>query len=176
MEFDGKKFPDRVQLPEYENALHLNGIGMRTKFVFSVYVGALYLEKNAKTTKEVLAQEGAKRVLMHFVYDEVSSEKLVAAWNDGFEDNLTEEQLKDLQDRINTFNSMFVTAVKDDVVLLDYYPGKGTKVTVKGQQKGMIPGLAPPHSKIGLVQVNFSGNLIQPGYMLLILLRTKILV
>jgi hypothetical protein len=103
-------------------------------------VGALYLESVANTREEVLSQSGAKRVFMHFVYDEVPAEKLVKGWNQGFEDNLTVEQLAVLAERVKTFNAMFDTVHAGDEVLLDYLPELGTRVTIKGEVKGVIGG------------------------------------
>jgi hypothetical protein len=139
-EFNDLKFPDTVILSGTETQLQLNGVGMRTKFVFDVYIGALYTEKPAKTRDEVLAQTGANRVLMHFVYDEVSAEKLVAGWNEGFEENQSEKKLKVLSERIKKFNAMFQTVHEGDIVLLDYIPGKGTVVTIKDKEQGVIEG------------------------------------
>ena len=140
IEFSDRQFPDTVTLPGTEAALQLNGIGYRKKFIIKVYIGALYLQNRATSRDEVIAQSGPNRVLMHFVYDEVSGEKLVDAWNDGFESNTTSEQLKALQQRINAFNAMFTSVNENDVVLLDYIPGTGTRVTIKGEEKGVIPG------------------------------------
>lgn len=120
--------------------LILNGAGFRTKFVFDIYVGALYTEKKVSSRNELMALEGPNRVLMHFVYGEVDKEKLVDAWNEGFEENNSEEKLQSLQTRIDRFNSFFTTLEKGDVVVLDYIPGKGTQVTIKGQTKGVIEG------------------------------------
>lgn len=139
-EFDDRQFPDNVTLSGTDTRLQLNGIGMRTKFVFDVYIGALYTERSAKTRDDVQAQTGPKRILMHFVYDEVSAEKLVAGWNDGFEENQTEEKLKALHENIEKFNAMFTTVHEGDVVLLDYIPGKGTVVNIKGVEKGVVEG------------------------------------
>jgi hypothetical protein len=139
-EFKEVNVPEEVLLEGANNKISLNGVGMRTKFVFDIYVGALYLESVAKTREEVLSKNGAKRVLMHFVYDEVSAEKLVAGWNQGFEDNLTAEQLAALAERIKAFNAMFDTVHTGDEVLLDYLPEQGTRVTIKGEVKGLIEG------------------------------------
>mgnify|MGYP001814959300 FL=1 len=140
IEFGDRQFPDTVTLPGTDAALQLNGIGYRKKFIIKVYIGALYVENRANSRDEVIAQSGPNRVLMHFVYDEVSGEKLVDAWNDGFESNMTSEQLKVLQERINMFNAMFTTVNENDVIMLDYVPGTGTRVTIKGDDKGVIPG------------------------------------
>lgn len=140
LEYEGVTLPDTVALPGTDVQLRLNGAGMRTKFIVDVYIGALYTEKAAVSRDDVLAQKGPNRVLMHFVYDEVGAEKLVNGWNQGFEDNLSDAQLDVLNERIKTFNAMFTTVYEGDVVLLDYVPGRGTVVTVRGEEKGVIKG------------------------------------
>ena len=121
-------------------ALTLNGAGIRSKFVFDIYIAQLYLEKAAADAKEVISAEGHKRMAMHFLYDKVEKEKLTDGWNEGFTGNNSPEQLKALQERIDQFNAMFTDAKKGEVILLDYIPGSGTKVTLAGVEKGVIPG------------------------------------
>lgn len=120
--------------------LQLNGAGIRYKFIFKIYVGALYLEKKTQSAEEAISSNGANRVLMHFLYDEVSKEKLVNAWIEGFESNISADQFKSLKPRIDQFNNFFETLTTNDVVLLDFMPGKGTRVTIKGKEKGVIEG------------------------------------
>jgi hypothetical protein len=139
-EFRDLQFEDRIVLPGTEKPLQLNGIGYRSKFFIKVYIAALYTETRAGTRDAVQTQGGPKRLLMHFVYDEVTREKLVAAWNEGFEDNTSDETRASLHDRIERFNAMFPSLHAGDVVLLDYVPGKGTVVTIKGEVKGVIAG------------------------------------
>ena len=139
-EFNDLKFPDKATLAGTNTELQLNGVGMRTKFIFDVYIGALYTKSAAKTRDEVQAQEGPKRVLMHFIHDEVEAEKLANGWTDGFEENQTEEQFKKLSERLQKFNAMFTTVHAGDVILLDYIPGKGTIVNIRGEQQGVIEG------------------------------------
>jgi hypothetical protein len=139
-EFHDTAFADSIQLPGSTQSLQLNGIGYRSKFFIKVYIGALYTETKATTRDAVQTQTGSKRMLMHFLHDEVSSEKLVNAWNEGFVDNNSAETMAALRDRIARFNAMFPTLHAGDVVWLDYIPGKGTVVTIKGEDKGTIEG------------------------------------
>ena len=133
-------FDEAIVVPGVSQNLQLNGLGIRYKFFFKIYIGALYVEKKTTNADELITHPGAKRVVMHFLYDEVSKEKLTSAWIDGFEDNLSDDAFGALKPRIDKFNSMFETVKEGDVVLLDYIPGKGTRVTIKGQQKGFIEG------------------------------------
>lgn len=120
--------------------LRLNGAGIRTKMFFDIYVAQLYMEKPAASAAEVIAAEGKKRMIMHFLYKEVTKDKLVEAWNDGFKGNTGSEDLARLQERIDQFNALFEDVKKGDVIVLDFAPATGTAVTVKGLQKGVIPG------------------------------------
>ncbi len=134
-----------VAVPESIHAdngatMTLNGAGIRSKFVFDVYIAQLYLEYPAAEAKEVISAEGHKRMVMHFLHDKVEKEKLIAGWNEGFSGNNTPEQLKALQGRIDQFNAMFGDAKKGEVIVLDYTPGSGTKVNIAGVEKGLIPG------------------------------------
>ena len=58
--FNDLKFPDKLTLGGTETQLQLNGVGMRTKFVFDIYIGALYTETSAKTRDAVQVQKGCR--------------------------------------------------------------------------------------------------------------------
>jgi hypothetical protein len=121
--------------------LHLNGAGIRKKAWFKIYIAQLYLQNTSSDTAKILADDGNKRVVMHFLYDKVGKEKLISSWNDGFSANNDDAGLAALQSRIDTFNAMFVEdAVKGDVISFDYLPGKGTSVTIKEKVRGIIEG------------------------------------
>lgn len=122
-------------------SLQLNGAGVRSKFFFKIYVAQLYLEEPSQEADAVIQGQGKKRVVMHFLYDGVGPDKLVEGWNDGFGANLDAQSKGQLQERIETFNSMFADEMKSgDIVLFDYLPGKGTRVEIKGEVRGMIEG------------------------------------
>ena len=120
--------------------LVLNGAGIRQKFFIKVYVGALYLKAQRTAVNDVLNDPGAKRIVMSFLYKEVSTKKLVEGWNKGFTDNNKPEDLKLLQDRIDQFNALFNTVYKGDVIRLDYKPAEGTQVWINETLKGTVPG------------------------------------
>ena len=120
--------------------LKLNGAGIRTKFVFDIYVAAFYTREPVSKLEDLIVSDQPMRMAMHFVYDEVSKEKLVDGWNEGFDDNLSDEQLNKLKPRIKLFNGLFKTVRKGDVILLDYVPGKGTLVTINHKNIGAVTG------------------------------------
>ncbi len=120
-------------------ALILNGAGVRSKFFFDIYIGALYLPTNAQSAQVVLDMKGNKRVLMHFLYDEVSKDKLVTGWNEGFENN--SKDLSGLQARLNQFNNFFQDMKKGDVVSFDFTDNGNTTVVINGKVAGSIEGV-----------------------------------
>ncbi|QYZ65931.1 MAG: hypothetical protein OI74_07290 [Gammaproteobacteria bacterium (ex Lamellibrachia satsuma)] len=136
----GITLPEQVNVGGSSETLQLNGAGIRKKFFFSIYVAALYMPEKTGDAEKIINADVTKRVLMHFVYSEVEKEKMRSGWDEGFSGNRSADEMKVLRERLDNFNAMFDTLHEGDVVLLDYLPGVGTRVTVRGEQKGMIPG------------------------------------
>jgi len=120
-------------------ALMLNGAGVRTKFFFDIYVAALYTESKTSDAKKAINNMGNKKVWMHFLYDEVSQEKLVNGWIAGFENNQDKNSMAKLQSRLDTFNGLFLTMHKGDEISFDFI-GNNTQVTINSETKPMIQG------------------------------------
>lgn len=134
------KIAETVKLAGSDTELVLNGAGVRWKFIFKIYIGALYLTGKTDSPEQAIDGPGEKRMLMHFLYDEVSKKKLTDAWWEGFKDNHTTEALARLNDRIGVFSDLFTDAHKGDEIWLDNLPGKGTQVTINGKIAGTVPG------------------------------------
>ena len=120
--------------------LKFNGAGIRSKLVIKVYLAMLYMETPSTERDQVIADSGAKQLIMHFLYKEVDRDALVEAWNDGFSSNGSADQLGALKTEIAAFNEMFDTVRKGDRIVLDYVPGTGTTVLINSAQKGTIAG------------------------------------
>jgi len=141
-EVEGVKLADRVRVTPAGPELVLNGAGLRTRFIFSVYVGALYLQQKATATGAVLADPGPKRIAMHLLRD-LTAEQLFSAMNDGLKANHAPEEIAKFAPQVKELEGIFnaVKAAKTgDVILLDYVPDTGTAVMVNGDLKGRIPG------------------------------------
>jgi hypothetical protein len=139
-QLDDVTLPDSVTLDNTDVALQLNGMGYRTKFIFDIYVGALYTESKVESRDAAQALTGPKRVVMHMTYDEVSHEKMADAWTEGFEDNNSDEQFEKLSSRLKTFIGYFPDLKKGDVITLDYIPASGTVITINGKANAAIEG------------------------------------
>jgi long-chain acyl-CoA synthetase len=141
-EIEGVKIPDRVTLGKTE--LVLNGAGLRTRAFFRVYVGALYLPQKTRSAQAALDEPGARRVAMHMLRD-LAAEQLYSALNDGLKANHAPGELAKLEPQVKQLEAIFVAvkaAKTGDVILLDYVPGTGTRVTVNADARGTIPGEA----------------------------------
>jgi len=132
--------PDQITVGDHF-FLDLNGMGLREKFWIDIYVGSLYLAKPMHNVGEILSQPSPLRIQLDFVYKEVTSDKLINGWKEGFEKNQNPQTLKKLQTRIDKFTGFFAdSARKGDQYIIDYIPGKGTSVSKNGVLLGTIEG------------------------------------
>lgn len=138
VEIEGFDIPESVVVSG--NTLQLNGAGVRTKFFFDIYIGALFLPAKVNSVAEVLDMPGPKQVSMTFLYSEVDREKLTAAWDEGFENNVSKNELAALKDRLKQFNDLFVTAHKGDVFTFNFLADGATHVVLNGKETGSIAG------------------------------------
>ena len=123
-----------------QQALQLNGAGIRSKLFVKVYIGALYLVEPSNNPTAILAAPGAKSMQMTMLYKEVDAEKITRGWSDGFEANLSDTELTRLRDRLQAFNALFPTLRKSDIGRLDYAPEIGTQLSINGKHLGTIDG------------------------------------
>lgn len=142
LELEGVKVPGSVQLKEGGAVLPLNGAGVRTKFFFKVYVGALYLEQKTKSALSAIGGAGFRRVAMYMLRD-LGADQFVEALEDGLKNNNSAADLARFDAPVRQLRGIFdalKTARTGDVIFLDYLPGAGTRITVNGGIKGMIAG------------------------------------
>lgn len=139
-QLDDVSLPDSVTIDGTSVPLQLNGMGYRTKFVFDVYILGFYTESRVDSRDAVQALTGPKRITMHMVREEVSRKKMANALREGFEENTSDEQLAKLNARIQTFIDYFPDLKKGDVIILDYVPASGTRITINDKVKGVIEG------------------------------------
>jgi hypothetical protein len=137
-EVAGVKLDDRLRLAPGGPELVLNGAGIRTRAIFKVYAAGLYLTEKKGTTGEVLALAGPKRVGMTMLRD-LSAQQLSEALAEGIRNNSSaaeQEALKARVDELVAIMNALGEAKKGDVILLDFLPDSGTRVTVNGQPRG----------------------------------------
>lgn len=117
--------------------LLLNGVGLRKKAMFKVYVGGLYLESPSKDAGAILSSDQAKAIRLHFLRD-LKKGQLVEAFQEGFDANA-----KDKAAQKAAFDKMLalVPDVKEGSTLtFAYVPGKGTTLQVADKELGAFEG------------------------------------
>jgi hypothetical protein len=141
-EVEGVKLADKVRAGDSGPELVLNGAGVRTRVVFKVYVGALYLPQKNAAANAVVSDAGAKRVALHVLRD-LTADQLLSALNGGLKANHTPEQLAKLDAQTKQLETIFksVKAAKNgDTILIDFLGDTGTRITFNGDARGTIPG------------------------------------
>jgi hypothetical protein len=132
----GIKYDDTAQLRG--TSLQLNGAGVRYKAVFKVYAAALYLPRKASSPEEVLAMPGAKRVAITMLRD-IDSAELGKLFSRGMEDNMEKAAFSRLIPGVLRMSQIFSdhrSLAAGDSFSIDWVPGSGTIITVKGVQQG----------------------------------------
>ena len=132
----GVRFEDTADLKG--SKVQLNGAGVRYKAVFKVYAAGLYLSRKAGTTEDVLAAPGAKRMTITMLRD-IDSAELGKLFARGMEDNMEKAAFSRLIPGVLRMSQIFSDNKKlsaGDTFALDWVPGTGTVVTVRGVQQG----------------------------------------
>ncbi len=117
--------------------LVLNGMGLRTKLFIKVYVGGLYLEKKSGDAAAIIQSDSAKRVVLQFIYGEVSRDQMVEAFTDGFKGNAP----KAPKAQVDQFIAAIEGMKKGEQMVVTYVPNTGTTLSIRGKDKLTIPGL-----------------------------------
>ena len=141
-EIEGVKLPKHVRLGADGTALVLNGAGVRVRFIFKVYVAALYLTARTEDGEAILRGEEPKRFFLQVLRD-LSAEQINSSIKDVLEETLTSEERQPLEARMARFRAIFDTLreVREGTqITLDYLPLAGTIVSINAEEKDRIPG------------------------------------
>ncbi|MFN7131470.1 MAG: chalcone isomerase family protein, partial [Myxococcales bacterium] len=128
-ELAGVKVPDQVTVAG--EALALNGIALRSKFFFKVYVGALYLPEKTTDAKKVITSDAPKQVSMTFLRD-LDRRKVADSIVEGFENN-SKEQMPTLKARLDRLLGSVRDVKRGDRLVITWIPGEGTLVETGGE-------------------------------------------
>jgi len=138
VEVAGVKLEDKVQVAPGGPELVLNGVGIRTRVIFKVYVAGLYLAEKKTAAADILALAGAKRVAMVMLRD-LSAQQLSEALADGIRNNAgaaEQEAIKARVEELLAIMNALGEARSGDTILLEFLPGSGTRVVMNGQPRG----------------------------------------
>ena len=122
--------------------LVLNGAGMRTRLVFKVYVGALYVPQKTTNVADVVGKNQPRRMTLILQRD-VTADQLLEALRAGLAENNSQADLDRIKGQVAEFSTIFKTvgeAKAGQVIQIDYTPAEGTRILLDGASKGTIAG------------------------------------
>jgi flagellar motor switch/type III secretory pathway protein FliN len=141
VEVEGQKFEPTVVVGG--QTLNLNGVGLRKRAVFKVYVAGLYAGQKSTSPAAIVNDKGARRVSLRMLRD-VEAQSFIDSFNEGLKNNTPEAQLNAMKPQVDALLATLKSigeAKKGDVINFDYTPDGGTRITLNGQPKGnAIPG------------------------------------
>jgi len=122
--------------------LQLNGGGIRTRWFFKVYVGALYLPARQSDANAIIGADGPYRISLTMLRG-LGEKRFLDAFIEAIAANHSKEEMAALDPQIKQMIAIFhkVGEVKTgDLIALDYQPVTGTQISVNGRAYGAIPG------------------------------------
>ena len=141
-ELEGVRLQDRVHVDG--QALQLNGMALRTRMFFSVYVAGLYLPQRVSDAQRAIEGSGAKRIVLVMLRD-ATARQFCESIQAGLDANHDDAGLKRIRPQIEAlFEKIRAVgeAKKGMQIVLDYAPSAGaTTLFVDGMAQGApMPG------------------------------------
>jgi hypothetical protein len=141
-ELDGVKLDDQVSVDG--QPLQLNGMGLRTRYFFKVYVAGLYLAQKAASAEAAIGGGGAKRIVL-VMRREATAEQFCESIEAGLRANNSDAQLAALQPQTEALYAMIRAAARASEgmrIVLDYAPSAAaTTLFADGRPLGpAMPG------------------------------------
>jgi hypothetical protein len=136
-EFHGVTFYTETTINE--EAVVINGAGVREKYFMDMYVAALYLKKKSTEASKIISADEEMGIHIKIVSSMVTRDKFKTAVTEGFKNASSGKATQEEQKK---FMSCLSEEFKDgDKIYFDYVPSKGVKIYKNSDLKGTIPGL-----------------------------------
>jgi len=136
-ELEGVQLEERAQVDG--QALDMNGLGLRTRMFFKVYVAGLYLPQKVSSPQSAIEGPGPKRIVL-VMLREASAEQFCDSIDAGLDKNHTDAELEKIQPQIDALYAKIRTigeAKKGMRIVLDYSPSAAsTMLYVDGAAQG----------------------------------------
>jgi hypothetical protein len=141
VEMEGHKFEPTVTLAG--QPLALNGVGLRKRAIFKVYVAGLYVPKKTSDVAAIVNDKGPRRVSLRLLRD-VDAQSFIDSFTEGLKNNTPEPQLAAMKPQVDALVATLKSigeGKNGDAMDFDFTPEGGTRISVNGQPKGSaIPG------------------------------------
>lgn len=129
---EGQTFEDSLVLANH--SLTLNGLGLRGVLFIKGYVAGLYLATRAHSYRDVVANQGPKRLQLRMLRG-ATSDDFIEAMVDGIRKNSTDTEYADLHERVLQMQQAiraFGATKSGDIINFDYVPSVGTTMSLNG--------------------------------------------
>jgi hypothetical protein len=141
-ELEGVQLDDRVQVDG--QALELNGMALRTRMFFKVYVAGLYLPQKVSSAERAIEGGGAKRIVLVMMRD-ATAEQFCDSVEAGLEANHSEAEIEPIRAQtalLFTKIRAVGEARKGMRIVLDYSPSAAATTLFIDDvpQGGPMPG------------------------------------
>lgn len=136
VELAGQRIDEAVDVAG--TRLSLNGAGTRFAAIVRVYNAALYTSRKVGSIEELIAAPGPKRMAISMLR-EMDSADLGKRFTRGVEDNLPRAELSKVVPGLIRMGQIFSEHKKlmpRETFTIDWIPGTGTIISVKGRQQG----------------------------------------
>ncbi len=120
--------------------LVINGAGLREKYWFDLYVGALYVQAKSSNGPELAKLDKPMAVKLHIISSKITRDKMVDAINEGFEKS-TGGNTAPINGKIKQLLDAFTSISVGDVFDLVYEPGKGVSMYINSKLATTVTGL-----------------------------------
>jgi len=136
----GVKLADKVSVGGQE--LVLNGAGIRSRAIFKVYVGSLYLPAKANTAAAVYAK-GPRRVQLNMLRD-VGADQMIEALTEGINQSNSAADAAAVKNNTDQLGSILksIGGLKEGNVLTFDWADGNTRIGLNGTFRAGIPGEA----------------------------------
>jgi len=136
-ELEGVQLDERAQVDG--QALGLNGLGLRTRMFFKVYVAGLYLPRKVSSAQTAIEGPGPKRIVL-VMLREASAEQFCDSIDAGLDKNHTDAELEKIQPQVDALYAKIRAigeAKKGMRIVLDYSPSAAsTTLYIDGAAQG----------------------------------------
>ena len=135
-----QEVPDALTLGSHDFVL--NGAGVRSKFVYDIYISALYLVQTSQDAREIIEADEPMAIRLYIISDLLTEERLIKYTYDGFKKS-TNNNLAGIEDQVEVLLDSFRDSVNnEDVFDFVYSPDTGTEIFHNGQSKAIAVGLS----------------------------------
>ncbi|MGO0307283.1 chalcone isomerase family protein [Endozoicomonas acroporae] len=133
--------PDTIAAEGDKPELKLQGAAVRSWYLMvKGYIGALYLEEPTSNPEEIYASDTHQRMAFVMLVSKMSARRIANAFYESIQLNSPpDEQEAVKEDLEKIFTLVDGSMKKGEQAVFEYLPGKGLRIEIAGDEKGIVP-------------------------------------